>query len=188
MRISLLVAAVVALASVLAQAQPSASPYAGLERREIKALGADELASLLSGHGMGMALAAELHHYPGPRHVLDLAHDLKLTEEQQGAVEAVLGRMKQEAVRLGQAVVEGEAALDRAFAAGTIDEAQLQALVRDIARLQGELRTVHLAAHLDVKRLLSPEQVRRYDESRGYTTPTGRDGAQGHEGAGHHRP
>ena len=51
----------------------SASPYVGLEAREIKALSEEQRQELLDGHGMGLALAAELNHYPGPKHVLELA-------------------------------------------------------------------------------------------------------------------
>lgn len=44
------------------------SPYAGLPAREIKALSPEEIADLAAGRGMGLALAAELNGYPGPRH------------------------------------------------------------------------------------------------------------------------
>jgi hypothetical protein len=57
-------------------------PYAGLERRAVKALGDDEIADLRAGRGMGLALAAELNGYPGPRHVLEHADALALTSEQ----------------------------------------------------------------------------------------------------------
>src|SRR5512140_1710908 len=46
------------------------SPYAGEEKREIKSLSADVIEQYNQGEGMGMAKAAELNHYPGPRHVL----------------------------------------------------------------------------------------------------------------------
>jgi hypothetical protein len=53
------------------------SPYTGQERREIKALSNEEIDRYLSGDGMGLAKAAELNHYPGPRHVLELADQLQ---------------------------------------------------------------------------------------------------------------
>jgi hypothetical protein len=34
--------------------------------------------------------------------------------------------------------------------------------------MQGELRTVHLRAHLEMSRVLSTEQIKKYDELRGY--------------------
>jgi len=57
----------VLLGSATALANDSgASPYAGSENREIKALSTDEIASYLQGKGMGFAKAAELNHHPGP--------------------------------------------------------------------------------------------------------------------------
>jgi len=54
-------------------AQEDHSPYAGQENRTIKALSQGEIKNFLSGAGMGFAKAAELNHYPGPKHVLELA-------------------------------------------------------------------------------------------------------------------
>src|SRR5690606_6995496 len=42
-------------------------------------LTAEEVTGLLEGQGMGMAWPAELHGYPGPLHVLELADALDLT-------------------------------------------------------------------------------------------------------------
>jgi Spy/CpxP family protein refolding chaperone len=159
------------------------SPYVGLEGREVKALGPEEVRALLAGEGMRMALPAELNHYPGPRHVLDLAAELNLSPAQRAATERVFERMKAEAVRLGRLVIEREAALDRAFAERTIDEASLRALVAEVARLRGEVRAAHLAAHLETRRILSDAQVARYDELRGYA----KGGAPQH-GAPQHGP
>ena len=39
-----------------------------------------------------------------------------------------------------------------------------------IAQLRGELRLVHLLAHLEMKRVLSRGQIEKYDELRGYGT------------------
>src|SRR5436305_987981 len=49
--------------------------------RSIKSLTADEIKAYEEGTGHGMAKAAEQNHYPGPRHVLDLSKELKLSAE-----------------------------------------------------------------------------------------------------------
>jgi hypothetical protein len=41
-----------------------------------------------------------------------------------------------------------------------------------IAALQGELRAIHLAAHLTTRAILSESQIIRYNELRGYTEST----------------
>ena len=76
--------------------------------------------------------------------------------------------MRTEAVRLGIQLIEKERQLDTLFATDTIAEAQLDQLVTEIGTMQGQLRAVHLRAHLAQRALLTPEQLRRYDTLRGY--------------------
>jgi Spy/CpxP family protein refolding chaperone len=144
------------------------SPYAGQEQRALKSLSAEEVQGYLAGNGMGFAKVAELQHYPGPRHVLDLAPHLQLSEEQYRRTQSLFEEMRHVAVRLGTQLVERERHLEARFAAGTIAEAELEALVAEIATLQGQLRSVHLKAHIAQRNLLTPEQIRRYDMLRGY--------------------
>ena len=44
-----------------------------------------------------------------------------------------------------------------------------------IGEIQGRLRAVHLAAHLETRAILSPEQVQRYNKLRGYDGTSGSD-------------
>jgi Spy/CpxP family protein refolding chaperone len=160
------------LAALLVVAVPAGAqapaPYAGMQQRPIKALSADAQADLLAGRGMGLALAAELNGFPGPMHVLELADRLALSPAQRAATEALMARMRADAIRLGQAVVAAEAALDQAFATRAIDAAALARQTAAIAALQGELRAVHLATHLDQAALLTAAQVAAYNDARGY--------------------
>lgn len=162
-----LAAAVVIPGAALGQA---ASSYAGQEGREIKALSPQEIHSYRIGEGMGYAKAAELNHYPGPKHVLGFAKELGLSAEQVGRSEQIRARMHGEAVRLGNAIVEKERALDRLFAAGTATGETLAKAMKEIAALQGELRAAHLMAHIEMKQVLTPAQVSLYDTLRGYTS------------------
>jgi hypothetical protein len=146
----------------------AASPYAGQEQRGIKALAPEQLQGLLAGEGLGMARAAELNHYPGPRHVLDLAAELALSAGQRQAAQSVFDAMRSRATALGSAIVAHETELDAGFAGGTMEEDALLRLTGEIAGLQGELRATHLRAHLAMRRLLTAEQVGAYDRLRGY--------------------
>ncbi|MGH7452664.1 MAG: hypothetical protein ACRENG_15060, partial [bacterium] len=125
------------------------APYSGQQQREIKALSASDIKMYLEGHGMGLAKAAELNHYPGPRHVLDLATELKLSHEQFSKTQQTYDKMHAEAVRLGKLIVAKEKQLDSLYATQKISEIQLRTIVGDIAKLQGELRVTHLNAHLE---------------------------------------
>ncbi len=155
------------------------SPYTRHQDREIKALSAQQVADLEEGRGMGLALAAELNGYPGPKHVLELADSLGLDEQTVAAVREVHDRMQLRARDLGAAIVAEEAKLDSVFAAGEITTASLTTQVARIAVLSGRLRTAHLQAHLETTALLSPEQRHEYQRLRGYRMP------EAHDGAGH---
>ncbi|HTK81929.1 MAG TPA: Spy/CpxP family protein refolding chaperone [Bacteroidota bacterium] len=146
------------------------SPYAGEQSREIKSLSAEEIEKYLTGEGMGLAKAAELNHYPGPRHVMDLANDLHLTNDQKQRTQSAFDAMHEKAVSLGKKIVDGETALDKLFADGSISPERLSAATKDVAGLQGELRDAHLQAHLSMRRILSEEQRKQYDELRGYNS------------------
>lgn len=145
-----------------------AEGYTGQQTRDIKALSADDVADLLAGRGMGLAKPAELNHYPGPAHVLEMKDQLGLSPEQVGAVEASFRKMSDAAKPLGAALVERERGLDRGFADATMTAEALRAETQAIGDLQGRLRAVHLAAHLETRAVLTPAQITRYDALRGY--------------------
>ena len=143
-------------------------PYAGLEKRQIKALSNEQIGDLHAGRGMSLALAAELNGYPGPLHALELAEPLALTPEQRARTEALFADMKRAASALGARLVESERRLDSLFASGAATAAGVAAATAETASLQGELRALHLNYHLEMKKVLSPEQVARYGDLRGY--------------------
>ena len=148
-------------------------PYAGQQSRPIKALSDDDIAALQNGEGMGMAKAAELNGYPGPKHVLDLARQLQLTDGQWRGVQAIFDRMSAAAKPLGGELIAQEQVLDQLFAKGDITPDRLAAATAAIAELQGRLRAVHLSAHVETRALLNPDQIARYKQLRGYGASPG---------------
>jgi hypothetical protein len=167
MRASLLA---VALAATTLMAADMQSPYAGEEQWQIKSLSDPEIRAYLQGDGMGLARAAELNHHPGPRHVLDLADELGLSAEQIAQSQRIHEEMKHRAMELGARLVTRERLLDRRFAERDITAGELRERLAEIAGLEGEIRYVHLVAHLEQRQVLTADQVRRYDELRGYGT------------------
>lgn len=155
------------------------SPYVGQEEREIKALSPQQIEGFLNGRGMGYAKAAELNAFPGPKHVLDLAEELALSEAQIGETRALYEHMKTRAASLGRRLVAKEKELDAKFADGSISAASLDALVTEIGALEAQIRRVHLEAHLAQKTLLDNHQVHHYVRLRGY----GSAGGSGHDHA-----
>lgn len=169
MRFAIAITAIICLTSaVLAQ-----QPYAGLQNRSIKSLSDQQIADLNSGRGMGLALAAELNGYPGPSHAIELANQLNLSPEQITRLQALFETMKAEAIALGVSMISQERKLNDEFANRTITLTKLAEATQEIGATQAALRATHLKYHLSTLDILSPEQVARYNELRGYKTDEG---------------
>lgn len=170
----LLVVLTVSAAAFAQHQHPSfKSGYAGMQTRDIKALSAEQVTDLREGKGMGASLPAELNGVPGPLHALQLEERLEVTPEQRLQLERITADMKAQAQRLGADVVTAEEALDTAFKSGKADEAFVRTTTAWIADLQGQLRAVHLIAHLKTRQVLSDQQVVAYNQARGYTAELG---------------
>ncbi len=76
--------------------------------------------------------------------------------------------MKQEALPLGTRLIDQEAELDRQFANRAVTPDSLKSLIAATAATQGALREAHLKYHLPTVVILSPGQMQRYTELRGY--------------------
>jgi hypothetical protein len=158
------------------------SPYAGQEMRAIKALSSEEISGLLEGSGLGYAKAAELNGYPGPSHVLELADELGLSDEQRTRTRSAFLEMQAEAKAWGAKLVEAERQLDEQFRDRSATEASLAEALDRIASLQARVRAAHLQAHLVQTRILRKEQVDAYIRLRGYAE--GKNSGHGHHHGG----
>jgi hypothetical protein len=148
--------------------------YAGQHARELKALSDEEVKQYLAGAGMGYARPAELNHFPGPMHVLELADKLQLTGDQRAATKRLMDAHKAEARRIGERLVDAERRLEQLFRGGKVGEETLARAVAQSAVLQGEYRLAHLETHRRMRALMTDEQVARYDKLRGYaSSPAG---------------
>jgi Spy/CpxP family protein refolding chaperone len=172
-------------------ASPSLSPTPDAyehQARPPKTLSDQEIAGYLAGEGMGMALAAELNRYPGPKHVLELADQLALDPSQRAVTQQLFQDMQTDARRLGRALVAKGQALDHLFETQRITDETLQRLTQEIGALRGELRYVHLRTHLQMRGLLSTEQQQTYQALGGraaHPAPATHDGQHRHD-ADHH--
>ena len=166
MKAVILSVVVIGVALSVSANQPS--PYTGQESRVIKALSHSEIEGYLNGKGMGYAKAAELNHYPGPKHVLELSKQLALTAEQQAKTQKLFESMKKKAVSIGRELIDRERQLDQLFAKEAIDNNRLESNLIEIGTLQAKLRYVHMRAHVAQKNILTSHQVTLYDQLRGY--------------------
>lgn len=156
-------------------------PYAGLEAREIASLSRDDVAALMAGEGWGLALPAELNGYPGPKHVLELADELSLTDAQRDGIGAIRAEMRAEARTLGREYVDSERRLGEMFRAGHMEPAILERQLERSSRLLARLRSAHLNAHLATAPLLTEAQRETYARLRGYAAGEGHGRHAGHD-------
>jgi LTXXQ motif family protein len=147
---------------------PAVSPYLAQQESPVRGLSAQEVDDLLNGRGAGFARTAELNSYPGPRHVLDMREQLALTSDQAAATQRIFDAMQTAAKRLGREIVDRETAFSASFAGRRMTPDQLQTEALAMAALYGRLRATHLAAHVELTALLTPDQITKYDAMRGY--------------------
>ncbi len=143
-------------------------PYAGQHQRAIKALSEQDILELESGGGWGLAKAAELNGMPGPTHLLELKEQIGLSGRQILLIGEMFDQMKKQAIPLGIELVALERQLDEAFASGQVNAEILKQHLKAISNVQSQLRFVHLSAHLQTPKLLTPDQITSYKRLRGY--------------------
>lgn len=149
--------------------QPTTDSYAGQQERSIASLSSTDIEQLQQGGGWGLAKPAELNGFPGPLHLLELVHEIELSEAQEIAINKLYEEMRSEAIMAGEMYLQAEFALDEAFESGIVNPDLLEKLLNESAEALASLRLVHLSAHLATKPLLTPQQVQRYNELRGYS-------------------
>lgn len=159
------------------------SPYAGQQTRFIKALSQQETEAILAGSGIafgGMAKAAELNGYPGPKHVLELheAGRMDLYDEQLLQIRALFEEMREKAIGVGGVIVELERELDALFVKRTVTPELLERAITQIGTQKAKLRNIHLQAHLRMMNILTPEQIHIYNVERGYMLEGSNEGTE----------
>lgn len=152
----------------LAQHTHAASPYAHTQSAELATLTPDEVRELRNGEGMGLARAAELNSFPGPRHLLELKAELGLEHGQVARIEKIHATMKTQAIAKGEEILQAERHLANLFASGRPSATEVTRITEHLGIMRGQLQAVHLVAHIESARLLTAEQIKSYDRLRGY--------------------
>jgi hypothetical protein len=156
-------------APLAAQHEHLGSPYAALGPGAVPLL-PEEIEQLRSGDGMGLALPAELNHFPGPKHVLELGAELALTPEQRGRVDEIRITMLEQAIAKGEEIIAAAGHLAGSFRSGEPTADAVARITGHIGALRGELQAIHLRAHVATRAALTEAQVAEYDRLRGYVT------------------
>ena len=83
-------------------------------------------------------------------------------------IERIYQNMSNKAKSIGAAIIAIEQDMDEAFANKTITQENLKLMLDKSGDLYGQLRFVHLSAHLDTMQILTIEQLQMYNKIRGY--------------------
>lgn len=165
---AILLALMTVFSSTAVLSADNSTPYAGFENREIKSLSNEDISALRAGAGWGLALPAELNGLPGPAHLLELKSQVGLNEDQIRQIELSFAQMQSEARSAGERFIAAEASLDTALQQGELNLDRLRMLIDAAASARAELRFIHLSRHLEMKPLLTSDQINLYNELRGY--------------------
>jgi len=170
-RISLLITLFIfSISAYSTEAPPHHSKYVGQEKRTIKSLSNDDVDQLKHGKGWGLAKAAELNGMPGPSHILQMKTEISLSKEQEAQIQSLFEDMESKAIPLGIKLIELEKQLNTAFADKTITEENLNQQLNSISHVRKQLRYVHLVTHLQTPKILSQQQIEKYNRIRGYAS------------------
>lgn len=77
--------------------------------------------------------------------------------------------MYKKAKPIGKKIVAQEEKLNELFELRKINSKQLADLISEISLLQGQYRFVHVETHLEMEKLLTKEQIEKYNILRGYS-------------------
>jgi len=145
------------------------SDYTGEVDRVIESLSANDIKDLTLGNGMGLAKAAELNGYPGPKHVLEMQEELLLEKEQLTSIKLIFEEMKSQARSQGKIFISLEKSLNDHFSNATITNDTLESTLKNISEAKNNLRYIHLSAHIKTTEILSKNQIKKYNQLRGYS-------------------
>ena len=160
-------ALVVVAATTVAGAQHAHDGASGgVGHRVAQRCQAEFEAVIAEGRGFGLACAADQEGYPGPLHVLELGHRLRLTSDQESRMRELLDGMFSRSRPASARLLAAERRLRALFAERAADEESVRRAEADDARVRSEVRSIHLLTHLKTRDLLTDEQRRLYHAAR----------------------
>lgn len=116
----------------------------------------------------GDSFAAERNLYPAPETALQLADQLALTPAQRQDLRSLQQKSDSELNALSARIAVEERRLDFAFAQNNVNAGRIDGITAQLGALQGHLRAVRLRSHLAAHDILTPQQLVRYAQLRGF--------------------
>ena len=95
------------------------------------------------------------------------SHD-QHSNQQREKTEALYKQMKKEAIEKWETYIAKERELNQLFESDEISSSTVDSLLVEIGKIKGKLRAVHVTTHITMRDMLTSEQIKKYDELRGY--------------------
>ena len=121
---------------------------------------------LLKADDAGQAQYADVNGFPAPKHLLDLAKELQLSDAQKKSLQTIYVGMRSRALELGKRIIGIEEELHQAFQEGLVSEKSVRDDTEQIGKLRGRLRAVYLNANMKAKDVLTNAQIESYKKLR----------------------
>lgn len=107
---------------------------------------------------------AILNHYPSPKKVIILKKELALTADQATQITAMNKELARKMKEMGSLIIKNENTLNELFRTKQITDGALIFYANRYGGDIGELRNAMLQTYLKTKDLLTPEQLKKYEE------------------------
>jgi hypothetical protein len=146
---------------VKANAQ-SINDTTAIKKSTLKTLSDIQYTALLNGDDLyGMALPAELNHYPSPEKVIKYKRELDLSPIQVSKITAINKELHRKKLEMGLIIIHNERTLDSIFRYHRLDNGSLIFYANRYGLYQGELRNAILQSYLVTSTLLSQQQINK---------------------------
>ena len=109
------------------------------------------------------AYVAELNHYPLPDEVLKYKRELDLSPSEIKQLTSVVAFLNMKKKEVGESVIHNEKMLDSLFRTRKIDEGSIIFYSNRYGLYEGEYRTVVLQACFRTEKILTPQQIRKFE-------------------------
>lgn len=111
-----------------------------------------------------MAFVAELNHFPLPDKIVQYKKELDLSPAQIIKINDVIKFLKMKKAEIGQSVVRNEKMLDSMFRTRKLDEGSVIYYANRYGLYEGEYRTAMLQACIRTENVLTPQQIRKFEQ------------------------
>ncbi len=106
---------------------------------------------------------AESNLFP-PQIILRFKDEIGLTADQAGKLEKMHAQIKEASIRQDADIKILEIKLGTTLKSEQTDRKKLEGLIREIAKLKTDLKIQHMNFMLDVKNLLTPDQIKKIED------------------------